>query len=128
MWDKTGIAARVEALLFVFFVALLVQSVIEREMRSNMKKAGLKSIPIYHEKRQCASPTTDKVLNLFNNIQRHHLTDNGVLVKTFNPKLNEVQALVLDLLDIPQSVYTEYSWFDVNRNKYDWKPNEMCGK
>jgi len=50
---------RVEALLFVFFVALLVQSVIEREMRSNMKKAGLKGIPIYHEKRQCASPTTD---------------------------------------------------------------------
>jgi len=100
---------RVEALLFVFFVALLVQSVIEREMRSNMKKAGLKSIPIYHEKRQYTSPTTDKVLNLFNNIQRHHLTDNGVLVKTFNPKLNEVQALVLDLLDIPQSVYTEYS-------------------
>jgi transposase len=100
---------RVEALLFVFFVALLVQSVIERKMRSNMKKVGLKSIPIYHEKRQCASPTTDKVLNLFNNIQRHQLTNNGVLVKTFNPKLNEVQALVLDLLDIPQNVYTEYS-------------------
>jgi transposase len=99
---------RVEALLFVFFIALLVQSVIEREMRLNMKKAGLKSIPIYPEKRQCASPTTDKVLNLFNNIQRHHLMDNGVLVKTFNPKLNEVQALVLDLLKIPQSVYTEY--------------------
>jgi len=100
---------RVEALLFVFFVALLVQSVIEREMRSNMKKDGLKGIPIYPEKRQCASPTTDKVLNLFNNIQRHHLTDNGVRVKTFNPKLNEVQAFVLDLLKIPQSVYTEYS-------------------
>jgi transposase len=92
---------RVEALLFVFFVALLVKSVIEREMRSNMKKAGLKSIPIYHEKRQCASPTTDKVLDLFNNIQRHHLTDNGVFVKTFNPKLNDVQTLVLDILDIP---------------------------
>ena len=42
-------------------------------------------------------------------IQRHHLTDNGVLVKTFIPKLNEVQALVLDLLEILQSVYTEYS-------------------
>lgn len=61
---------RVEALLFVFFVALLVQSVIEREIRLNMKKAGLEGIPIYPEKRQCASPTMDKVLNLFNNIQR----------------------------------------------------------
>ena len=99
----------VEALLFVFFIALLVQSVIEREMRSNMKKAGLKSIPIYPEKRQCASPTTDKVLNLFNNIQPHYLTNNGVLVKKFNPRLNEVQALVLDLLKIPHSVYTENS-------------------
>ncbi len=99
----------VEALLFVFYIALLVQSVIEREMRSNMKKAGLKSIPIYPEKRQCASPTTDKVWNLFNNIQPHYLTDNGVLVKTFNPRLNDVQALVLDLLKIPHSVYTENS-------------------
>jgi len=100
---------RVEALLFVYFIALLVQSVIEREIRLNMKKAGLEGIPIYHEKRQCISPTTDKVLNLFNNMQRHHLTDNGVMVKTFNPKLNDVQALVLDLLKMPQSVYSEYS-------------------
>lgn len=100
---------RVEALLFVFFIALLVQSVIEREIRLNMKKAELEGIPIYPEKRQCISPTTDKVLNLFNNMQRHHLTDNGVLVKSFNPKLNDVQALVLDLLKMHQSVYTEYS-------------------
>ena len=100
---------RVDALLFVFFIALLVQSVIEREVRSNMKKAGLEGIPVYPEKRQCVSPTTDKVLNLFNNIQRHYLTDNGVLVKTFNPRLNEVQTLILDLLNIPRSVYTEYS-------------------
>ena len=71
----------------------------------NMKKAGLKSIPIYPEKRQCASPTTDKVLNLFNNIQRHYLTDTGVPVKTFNPKLNEVQVFILDLLKIPHNVY-----------------------
>ena len=42
-------------------------------------------------------------------MQRHHITENGVLVKTFNPKLNEVQALFLDLLKIPLSVYTEYS-------------------
>jgi len=100
---------RVEALLFVFFVALLVQSVIEREIRLNMNEAGLKNIPIYPEKRECASPTTDKILNLFSNLQRHYLTDNGVRVKTFNPKLNEVQAMVLDLLKIPQSVYTEDS-------------------
>ena len=100
---------RVEALLFVFFIALLVQSVIEREIRLNMKKAGLKSIPIYPEKRQCASPTTDKVLNLFNNIPRHYLTDSGVLVKTFNPRLNEVQAFFLDLLKIVHSVCTENS-------------------
>jgi len=96
---------RVEALLFVFFIALLVQSVIEREIRLNMKKAGLKSIPIYPEKRQCTSPTADKVLNLFNNIQRHRLTDTGVLVKTFNPKLNEVQVFILDLLKIPHNFY-----------------------
>jgi len=97
---------RVEALVFVFFVALLVQSVIEREIRLNMKEAELKSIPIYPEKRECASPTTDKILNLFSNVQRHHLTENGVLTKTFNPKLNKVQEMVLELLKMLQSFYT----------------------
>jgi len=56
--------------------------------------------PLYGE------PTTDKILNLFSNVQRHHLTENGVLTKTFNPKLNKVQEMVLELLKIPQSVYT----------------------
>ena len=76
---------------------------------SSLNRSRMEGIPIYPEKRQCISPTTDKVLNLFNNMQRHHITDNGVLVKSFNPKLNDVQALVLDLLKMPQSVYTEYS-------------------
>ena len=100
---------RIEAVLFVFFVALLVQSLIERELRLNMKKAGLEGIPIYPENRQCLSPTTDKVLNLFSNVQRHHLTDDGVPIKNFTPKLNVVQTLILDLLKIPHSVYTECS-------------------
>ena len=100
---------RIEALSFVFFIALLVQSIIEREIRLNMEKAGLEKIPIYPEMRQCASPTTDKVLNLFNNVQCQYLIDKGILIKTFNPKLNDVQALVLDLLNIPRRVYTKYS-------------------
>jgi hypothetical protein len=37
----------------------------------------------------------------------HHLTDqHGRLVQTFPPELTESQAVVVDLLEIPHSVYT----------------------
>jgi transposase len=100
---------RIEPLLFLFFIVLLVQSLIEREIRLKMKEAGVAEIPIYPEKRQCTSPTTDKLLDLFANVQRHHLYDNGIFIKTFSPTLTEVQTLVLDLLEMPQGVYSEYT-------------------
>ncbi|UUX91893.1 IS1634 family transposase [Methanoplanus endosymbiosus] len=99
---------RIEALLFIYFVAHLVQSLIEREIRINMKKSGMESIPIYPEKRQCASPTTDRVLGLFDDMKCQHLTNDGTLVKTFNPKLNDIQITILDLLNMPHSTYSQY--------------------
>jgi len=38
---------RIEGLLFVFFLAMLIQALIEREVRMGMKKNGLGSISIY---------------------------------------------------------------------------------
>ncbi len=69
MWLNS--VARIEAFLFLYFVALLVQSLIERAIRQSMKKNGLESIPIYPESRECYSPTTDRILGIFENLHYH---------------------------------------------------------
>lgn len=99
---------RIEAFLFLYFVALLVQSIIERTVRKNMKDNGLESIPIYPESRECCSPTTDRILSLFENIHHHDLISEGAIVQTFQPQLKEIQHLVLKLLGIPDEVYLKF--------------------
>ncbi len=103
MWLNS--VARIEAFLFLYFVALLIQSLIERNIRHSMKKNSIKSIPIYPESRECYSPTTGRILGIFENLHYHDLIGNGAVVQTFPPQLNKVQKQVLELLDIPVEVY-----------------------
>lgn len=103
MWLNS--IARIEAFLFLYFLSLLVQSLIERDIRQNMKKNGFESIPIYPESRECHSPTTDRILGIFENLHYHDLIGDGTIVQTFQPQLNGTQELVLELLDIPVEVY-----------------------
>ena len=109
VYDVTPIwlnsAIRIEAFLFLYFVALLVQSIIVRAVRQSMENNSLESIPIYPESRECRSSTTDRILDLFENVHYHDLIRNGTIIQTFQPRLNEIQLLVLKLLDIPDEVY-----------------------
>ena len=98
---------RIEALLCCHFIAMLVQALIERQIRQAMKTKGLKQLSLYPEDRGCAAPTAARVLDIFTGLARHHLTDqHGHHIQTFQPQLSELQALVLDLLDIPHTAYT----------------------
>jgi len=96
---------RIEALLFVYFLSLLVQSLIEREIRMGMKKHRLKSIPVYPEDRDCDAPTTSRILDLFDNIEFHRLWSDRTLVKTFRTELSVKQQEVLTLLGVPLEKY-----------------------
>jgi len=99
--------ARIEALLCCHFIAMLIQALIERQIRRAMQTADLQQLSLYPEDRGCAAPTAARVLEIFTGLARHHLTDrNGDHIQTFQPQLTELQALVLDLLEIPHSVYT----------------------
>jgi len=98
--------ARIEGLLCCHFIAMLVQALIEREIRRAMAAAGLRQLSLYPEDRGCAAPTAARVLEIFTGVARHHLLRAGRLVKTFHPELTPLQRQVLDLLDIPHSVYT----------------------
>jgi transposase len=99
--------ARVEGLLCCHFIAMLIQALIERQTRRAMADRGLRQLSLYPEDRGCTAPTTARVLEIFTGLAHHRLTDtDGQHLKTFQPELSPLQALVLDLLDIPANAYT----------------------
>lgn len=96
---------RIEALFFVYFLALLVQALIERELRQAMQRNAIESLPLYPEERTTQRPTAEQVLRLFSLAQRHLLQYDAQTVRVFDPELTELQRQVLDLLDVPPSAY-----------------------
>lgn len=97
---------RVVALLTLYYLALLVQALLERELRLAMKKERIASLPLYHEERECRAPTTRRVIDLFENIQLHELASPGAKSPLrFATALSELQSEVLRLLRVPETDY-----------------------
>lgn len=96
---------RIEALFTLYFLALLVQALIERELRQAMKGAHIDDLPIYPEQRLCKRPTTEQVLRLFSLAERHTLLGHGRTVQVFHVELTDLQRQVLTLLDVPLASY-----------------------
>ena len=96
---------RIEAFFLVYFLALMVQALIERELRLAMRREGIEKLPIYLEERQTAHPTAEQLFRLFSLAQRQTLTCKGVLVKTFVEPLTPLQEQVLGLLGISAATY-----------------------
>jgi hypothetical protein len=92
---------RIEALFTLYFLALLVQALIERELRLAMKREKIKELPIYPEQRLCKRPTTEQILRLFSLAERHTLLRDDKTVQSFPPQLTDIQLQTLDLLGVP---------------------------
>ena len=89
---------RIEALLFAYYLALMIYALIERDMQQGMKRAGIKSIPIYPEQRECRKPSAERILEAFQKLSKHQLWGNGKLEDTFFDPLNALQMNILGLL------------------------------
>ena len=90
--------SRVQALLCVYFLALLVESLLERELRRAMGREGIESLPLYPEGRACRRPTARKVIDLFEGVQRHELSAGRRPAVVFTTKLSRLQRRILRLL------------------------------
>ncbi len=94
---------RIDALLFIYFLSILVQTLLEREVRRAMARLGMETLPIYPEERRCHRPTAEQLLRVFAPVQRHVLVHRGADVRAFDLKLTETQRLVLGVLGIPDA-------------------------
>jgi transposase len=91
-------ASRIQALLCVYFVVLLVEALLERELRGAMERCGDEDLPLYPESRPCRRPTARKLIDLFEDVQRHTLTSPAGPPVEFTTELTGLQRKVLRLL------------------------------
>ena len=82
-----------------------------RELRQAMAREGVKSLPLYPEGRPCTRPTAQRVIEIFEPIQRHVLTatqsdepelehDARVMVTELTP----VQRRIVELLGLSPDI------------------------
>jgi transposase len=99
---------RIVGLLAIYFFALMLQSLLERELRQAMKDQGVESLPLYPEGRACKRPTTRRVLDVFEPIARHTIATPGSIdSELFTTELAPIHRLILKLLRVPTSDYRE---------------------
>ena len=103
VWLKN--VTRIEALLFLYFAALLVHALLERELRQGMAREKVESLPLYPEARACRAPSTERILDLFAPLQRHRLRKHGNVVQVFEPELNKLHRSILALMCLPVSAF-----------------------
>ena len=83
------------ALFTLYFLALLEQALIERELRLAMKHEHIREFPLYPEQRLCKRRTTEQILRLFSFIERHTLFRSARLVQVFPVQFTELQLQAL---------------------------------
>src|SRR5215468_1465787 len=96
---------RIEALFTLYFLALLVQAIIERELRLAMKRENITELPLYPEQRDCERPTTEQILRLFSLAARHQLVRDRKTLQVFDFQFTELQRQVLALLGVSEDAF-----------------------
>jgi transposase len=99
--------SRIQALLCVYFLVLLIESLLERELRRAMEREQLESLPLYPEERPCRRPTARRVIDLFEDIQRHTVRGDSPDETVFVTELTDLQCHILKLLGVPATAYRD---------------------
>ena len=95
---------RIVGFLHVCFLALMIAALIERELRQRMEAEGIASLPIYPEERECRTPTSPRIFELFSQVDWYkHASQQEEAV--FPVKLSEIQRQVLQLLGVSRKAY-----------------------
>jgi transposase len=96
---------RIQSLLCVYFFVLLLEALVERQLRQAMYSSEIEALPMYPEGRACRWPTTRRVIDLFESVQRHTLEHHGQPVEVLVTELNRLQRKILKLLGLSSNDY-----------------------
>jgi hypothetical protein len=104
VWLKSP--RHVASLLWLYFVVELVQALIEREVRRQMRAQGVRRLNLYPEGRASEAPTTALIFGALEGHRRHRLFNGqGQLLRTFQDEVAAPIRHVLELLGVDGAAY-----------------------
>jgi len=96
---------RVEANMFVFFIALMIQALLERLLRQRVKSRKASPLKLYPEDRDSPHPTTSQLFKTFDALSTYAITEDGRLCEEYHDELTETHCAVLSLLDMTEEAF-----------------------
>ncbi len=104
---------RIEAMLFLYFVALMIVSLIERKIRMNMAKENIEKLPILPQAMNSKKPTWNNIRYFFRNVHYSEIIRDGICIQSMVKGLSDLHKQINRLLEVPSSVYKNLqpSWW-----------------
>ncbi len=96
---------RIEAMMFLYFLGLMIVSLLERNVRSQMLKAEIRNLPILPEGMNTKTPTWNNICYFFRAVHLALITKSGKIIQSTVKGVTELHEQVLRLLKVPSNVY-----------------------
>ena len=101
--------SRIEAVLLLYFFALMIVSLIERNIRLNMAKQKIEKLAILPQKMNTKKPTWNNIRYFCRNIHLSVIIKNKVPIQADVQGFSELHKKVCDLVEVPSSAYKNLS-------------------
>ncbi len=98
-------SSRIEAIIFLYFTALMVISLMERAVRKQMAEESVETLPILPQQMKTARPTWNNLRYMFRNVHLSLIFIKDRLVWQTLEGLRDIHIWVLRLSGVPPSVY-----------------------
>lgn len=96
---------RIEALMFLYFVALMIVSLMERNIRKNMPMENIEKLPILPQSMNTKRPTWNNLNYFFRNVHLSLILMEGKIIKTTVKGMTVLHYQVIQLLEVPLANY-----------------------
>lgn len=97
--------SRIESLLCVYFMVLLLQTLMERELRKAMQRQDVESLPLYPEGRACYRPTDRRVIDVMHSLPRHRIVTDENVAMDLHTDATPIQRQLMKLFGLPVKTY-----------------------
>ena len=110
---------RIEAITFLYFIALMIVSLMERNIRKNMAEEKIDKLPILPAGMKTKKPTWNNLKYFFSNIHLSLIQKGGKTIQSILKGVTELHETVLRLLGVALSAYSSIQnnwWLFENAN------------
>lgn len=96
---------RIEAMLFLYFLALMIIALIERQIHQSMQQEQMEALPILPQKMKTPKPTWNNIRYFFRSVFFFAQDNNDQAVATLTKGLTKLHKTILRLLKVPLNLY-----------------------